>query len=231
MRYCLVIDDNDQCDVLEAMELKSKDRGFPIKFFFFNPTISECQTFNGKEHYLDLEKVENHLNELFSGQQLHIVATDYNLSDDKVTGLEVVRLIKEKWRRNLKVVLYSGLPDQIMERLSSEICQGDLKSRFKNLENFFSYKPDRIMDRGDDYEERVYEILKSNRIGMEDILEERLLEYENDLFNDFFPQFEGKKFSQIAKMIRTNSPESESFKLEFIERSVSRLIDLRRIDK
>lgn len=228
MRYCLVIDDNDQEDVLEAMELKSKDRGFPIKFFYLNPTIAECQSFNGEEHTLDLDKVENHLNNLFSGQQLHIVATDYNLSDDKITGMEIVRLIKEKWRKNLKVVLYSGLPEQIMERLSSEICEGDLKKRFKNLENFFNYKPDRIMDRGDDYEERVYEILKSTRLAMEDVLEERLLEYENDLFDDFFPQFEGKKLGQIAKMIRSNSQESESFKLEFIERSVSRLIDLRK---
>lgn len=240
MRYCLIIDDTDQKDEILLLESKSKERDFPIKCHYFNPNKRECQRLENKadgsvEYVLDLDLI---LLELKKEQfeQIDLIATDYKLSDESITGLDIVKHLKENnWRGKTPFVIFSGDHKEIKEKLQSQIkpLVDDTEELNIFLENYFETNPSKIFPRKinkdgheKSYTDYIYEYIKSHKTSLNQKLNEKLNQYPNHIFNNIFPRFEGTTLERIAKITLENTVESDDFESEFLERSIAHFIFL-----
>lgn len=240
MRYCLIIDDTDQKDEISLLESISKERLFPIKCHYFNPSKRECQReekIGGSvEYVLDLDLILQELEKENFGQ-IDLIATDYKLSDNSITGLNIVQHLKEKkWRNNIPYVIFSSDDDEIKQKLQSRIIPliQDKEELNNFIENYFETSPNKIFARkvskdGKEisYTESIYQYIKTHKTSLNQKLHEKLTQNPNHVFNNIFPGFEGLKLGSIAKIVIQNNVESDKFEDEFIDRSVDHFIYLK----
>lgn len=241
MRYCLIIDDTDQSDEIFLLEAKAKEKAFPIKCYFFNPSKRECQREEKKsdgsiEYVLDLDLILNELNQEKYGQ-IDLIATDYRLSDNTITGLDIVKHLKSKnWRGKTPYVIFSSDSDDITKNLQAKIIELiDDKDKLKDfLENYFDTNPNKIFPRKKNkggieipYTDYIYEYIKTNKTSLNQKLHQKLKQQPEHRFNNIFPGFEGQKLENLSKLILDNSVESDRFEDEFIDRSVDHFIYLK----
>jgi CheY-like chemotaxis protein len=240
MRYCLIIDDTDQRDEILLLESKSSERNFPIKCYYFNPSKRECQRLEKKadgsvEYVLDLDLI---LQELRKEQfeQVDLIATDYKLSDESVTGLDIVKHLKENnWRGKTPFVIFSGDHKEIKAKLQSQISPliDNVEELNIFLENYFETNPSKIFPRkietdGNEksYTDYIYEYIKTHKTSLNQKLSEKLNQYPNHVFENIFPRFNDAKLERLAKIVLENTIESDEFESEFLERSIAHFIFL-----
>jgi len=240
MRYCLIIDDNKQEEEISLLEGKSKERQFPITCHFFDPTNKACQRpeklpDGSTKYLLDLELVYEELKRIYTGQNIDLVALDYKISDDYVSGLDLLKFLKEKkWRGKIPYIIYSSDANELKELQQKEIktIVDNKEDLNKFLEEYHNTYPDKIFNRGkkdsEPYFERIFEYLKKNKSPLNYKLYQKLNEHPERVFkNIIFPRFKDQKLGHLAKLvIENNSEESDLFEDEFLERSVAHFINL-----
>jgi CheY-like chemotaxis protein len=234
-RYCLIIDDKKQDDEIAQLETFSKEKGFPIKCFYFNPLDRRClreETLkdNTKLNYLDLDKLLETLNVEFTGTPINLIASDYKLEDEGgIDGLQIVQFLKEKWRgKNIPCILYSSDYTEINERLQSkvlEVIENPEKLR-KYVEEYLKTKPEKALDRTTYYAE-IYTYLRNNKMSLNIKLHNKLNEHPDKEFKNIFPSFEGWALKKLADLVLDKKRESDEFEDEFLDRSVDHFIYLK----
>jgi len=238
MKYCLIIDDTDQKDEITELEKKSKERSFPIKCFYFNPNKKECQRIEtkqdgSKEILIEKELVLEELRKEFLSTHIDLIAIDYRISDDYITGLDIVHFLKgSSWKRKTHYVIYSSDSDEIKEKLQKELMSLiEDKNRLNDfVESFYDLNPSKIFNRKtdqDSYIDHLYEFIKKNKTPLNNKLSQKLSNHPEEIFRNIFPRFEGKPLKYLSELVMINTEESDVFEDEFLDRCVDHFIDLK----
>src|SRR5258708_25687405 len=108
-KKCLIIDNEDQSAVLEKLKRDGEKKGFIIECDQFNvgSTFADELLTNGK---IDIPKVIDCYKRRFKGQIFHLAAIDWDLNDDGVDGIELLRQFRsKKILKTTPILLYTGL--------------------------------------------------------------------------------------------------------------------------
>lgn len=232
MRRFIVIDNDEQYDMIDNVTHKIKSDGFEIVGEYFDPTSHDCLDTTSKDFPIDKDKVISLLESKFTDKAIDLILLDFKLGDVKTDGIDLAVYIRKNWRNGkIPLIMYSADYNELLEKLEDKWnpsrFNGDFKSQFKQIKEYFYTFPDDTIKRDKTMADSLVEYFKKNSIDMENILLDKLNEYPNDVFKNINSTFDGMKLKAISKLIKKKSPEGEKFKSDIIERAVAHYIHLK----
>lgn len=218
-KRCLFIDDDaDEVEsVLENLKEKGKAKGLLIDCELF----SLSNKFYNKNNDFDIDEIKLKLDEKLDEIKYDLVACDFNLEDDKITGIDIVNIVRNK-NRNCTIIIYSGNLDKIVSYI---LKQENNNKIFKKIKTIIRCKVADFIDRNQNYEDEIINLLK-NSIPLEVLIEKKLLDFPGLTFRHGYKIFIGKTLKEIAHEINSDSYHGVRFKKEIIERGICHMIDL-----
>lgn len=224
-RYILIIDDESQDTQKLVLEKRLKS-SFNVVCKTLRTKDNVFKKEENGEDVLDIDKLTKKLEELFKGNSFDLVLTDYNLSEKLVNGLDIVKIIKDRWART-NIIMYSGkLPDIVrnMIRVDEDEKLSD-KQVIEAVSKLVKYRiiafPERTR-----YVDEAYDFLIQNKeLSLTNELV-RLLRQHNDLeFKSCFPEFAGKTFGEIADLIDNKADQrSDEWIKSILEQTIAYLV-------
>lgn len=224
-RYILIIDDESQDTQKLVLEKRLKS-SFNVVCKTLRTKDNVFKKEENGEDVLDIDKLTKKLEELFKGNSFDLVLTDYNLSEKLVNGLDIVKIIKDRWART-NIIMYSGkLPDIVrnMIRVDEDEKLSD-KQVIEAVSKLVKYRiiafPERTR-----YVDEAYDFLIQNKeLSLTNELV-RLLRQHNDLeFKSCFPEFAGKTFGEIADLIDNKADQrSDEWIKNILEQTIAYLV-------
>jgi hypothetical protein len=222
IKSCLIIDDNPQDAEIETIVRGARKQNIELNCFQFNvgsTQRSDLLTNGG----IDAQKVIEIFRKEFSGTKIDLICIDYQLEDDKVSGLDILNLLHDL-RKKCQYMIYSSNLDQvvgeIIQKYDKDKDKGKLISRIKTLTKY------NIVDfaKRERYDAAIVEILVKNQPSLELIIEEKLLEHKDMVFSNTFLPLAGAKLEVIAEQIRMDTSRGIEFKCEIIEQTIAYMI-------
>jgi hypothetical protein len=221
-KTCLIIDDEPQDDTIERIEAKLKTKHVHAQLLQFNIGSVERRDLLTDGH-IDTDKVVGQFIAEFTGKRLDLICIDYLLDDEKVNGLDILKAIYPR-RPNTAFLMYSSS----LERLTKGIIDGYDENKDKRLllEKIKTLTKYRVLDYvpRDRYDDAIIQIITKNQPSIELMIEEKLLNYPDLVFQNTYPVFQGKTLQAIATEIRIGSIHGNKYMEELIEVAISNMI-------
>lgn len=236
-RSCLIIDNEDQSDEIEKLV---RDAGF-------SGILLDCQQFNvgstSNPEFLtggliDIKKVIEEFKRKFKNKYFDIVAFDWDLEDEDITGVELIRhFTSSKILKFSPKIVYSGVIDEVLTKIVEEsldivktrggaqkpvlkqIGLTKIKSLIKN--GVLEY-----LDRGS-RDAMILKFLKENLQSTELIISQVLRKHPEFKFENNFvnTKFNGKTFQELADVLENAELLGTEFKREIIQQVISYLTE------
>lgn len=224
-KNCLIIDNEDQSDEIEGIIRKGKNKGFNINCYQFNVGSTRRDDLLNEAKAIDINKVITAFNQEFKGVPFHLIAFDWELSDETTNGIELIRQFQHHGiRKNTPKLLYSGvLKEQIASMLQEFKSEQRQEKQVVNWLNSLIRTP--IVDFVDrpEYADTIVSILEKSNDPLEFHIESELRKLKDFEFKSVFPEFAGKKYSEIADIIEADYHTGNRFKKEMINQLISYL--------
>lgn len=226
-KTCLIIDNEDQTGEIETIQRIGKSKRLNVNCYQFNvgSTNRPDLLTDGK---IDIAKVIDAFNNEFRYIPFHLIAFDWNLSDDSITGVELIRKFNsQNIRKNTPRLLYSGI---LKEEIASMLHEFKAGTRPEiQLLNWLNtlIKVD-IVDFVDrpEYANTVVSILEKTPESIEFAIEKELRKLSTLKFKSVFPDFKDMTFQEIADEIEKDPNKGSVFKNEIINQTISFLAQI-----
>jgi len=227
-RSCLLIDNEDQSASIEEIEREAKKNSLIIKCHQFNVGSTMEPRFL-TNNVIDTGKVTEEFNKQFSNISFDLIAFDWDLDDESINGVELIRIFQQEGiRRSTPKLLYSGVLKIKIEGLLEEYKSGkvDFKTAWKHIKTLIEINIVDFKDR-DEYEKSIVLYLKKNSPILEEILLKELRSNKDLKFHGLIGALEGKTFEDVANTIEKRADIAESFKVNLIEQATAYLADIK----
>jgi len=235
-RSCLIIDNEDQTEEIEKLVRDAKHQGIELDCHQFNVgNTAYSDILSGG--YIDIDKVCQEFRKKFKGIYFDIIAFDWDLEDDNINGVELIRqFTSKKIARYSPKIVYSGVLDDVIKDIIQEnlelvkveegfkpIIKDKAIIKIKSLvrNRVFDY-----LDRGN-RDPMILKFLSEEIQSTELIIAQVLEQYPDLIFENNFvnAKFNGKTFQELADFLKNNDPIANEFKREIIQQVVSYLTE------
>lgn len=225
-KNCIIIDNEDQSEIIEKLIRDGKAKGITI----------DCEQFNVGSTFendlltdgvIDINKVVSEFKKRFKKQTFQLAAFDWDLSDPKIDGIELMRqFTHHKIFKNTPKLLYSGLLEDKLSSKIEEYKKGDLskKDLLDRIKTLINADIKGFVGR-ENYDRDIIGILEGTDETLDLIIEEELNKLPELRFSDKFvnDKFKGKTFLEIAIILEENDVLRNAFKKEIIQQVVAYL--------
>lgn len=221
----LIIDDTNQESNKQVLELRLKKICTPRIEQILTNSI-ELRKEDGSDH-LDPNKLTILLKEKLCGNRIDWIVTDFNLGEEDLDGIDVIRIMQRiRPFRHKNVILYSGNIQSAIKKVINETNTADSEDAVVHAVVKFIDLPIFRFEGRQDYKDTLVDaISKKGRVSLEERLLKLLHTHGNLIFNSCFPPFEGKTFGEIADIIENESDaRGEEWLQELIEQIIAYLI-------
>jgi hypothetical protein len=227
-KRCLIIDNEDQAAQIENLERLARHKAISLECHQFNigaPSRTDLLTVGR----IDIDLVINSYQATYKNIYFHIVAVDWDLSDESINGVELIRQFEHhKILRNTPKLLYSGLLEHQLRAKLIDYKDGRVLPQKILSEIITLIRSDIVgyVDRTNYENEIVAQLIKREE-SIDLILEEELRKYPELHFkNSFVSQsFKDKSFSELAELIDNDEHLKNNFKREIIQQVISYLTE------
>lgn len=222
-KICLIIDDKDQQHAFNA-QIRDvlNNKGYNVDAVFVNTTNPEVLN---DEQNIDIGKLSSYISDSIKDKHIDVVATDFDLSDDSVNGLNIVEIVRNVCnRKKTPIVLYSGNLEKVIKSVIGDPIK-DTSTLTADVKTLMLYHIHDFIDRTG-YAESVNKILQEKETSTKQILLKKLREYPDMKFMSCYPVFTGKTLGNIADEIEKSTYHGQGFQSELIEQTVAYLIDI-----
>lgn len=227
-KRCIIIDNDDQTEEIKKLIRDAKAKGISIECEQFNVG----STFDNdllSEGAIDIDKVVAEYKRRFKGVTFHLAAFDWDLSDAKIDGVELMRLlIHHKIFRNTPKLLYSGLLEdklasKIDEFKNGSVTKKELLDRIKTLIN----ADIKGFVARENYDGDIIRVLEGTDETLDLIIEEELSKFPELIFSNKFvnKNFNGISFAEISMILQEQDAHRNDFKREIIQQVISYLTE------
>jgi len=226
-KKCLFIDDGEDIDsITERLTLIGKKEGLEIECVIFNPMAEDLLN---SELTMNISSVMEKLQKVYLRRKIDLIACDYQLGDKTYFGDDLLKRIRH-FDKLSSFILYSGALEDVIRNITGG--QKNIKSSeniLENIQGLVNSKISKFIRKGNENTiiDESINILKHS--PMEQLLVNNLLDYEDKSFNGVFPEFNGKKISEIINFLKQNTNEGMRFSNEIIEQAVSLTVDIENV--
>lgn len=222
----LIIDNEPQTEEIEKMTRDAHNMGIELECDQYNVGSTE-ETDLLDKGVLNIDKVIYEYKRRYKGKSYSLVACDWDLNDDNIDGIELLRQFKANniWKHTPKM-LYSGLLDEkLSEKLelykSGKLSKDKLLSHIKLLINTDL----RGFHKREDYDKHILAFLKDEEETLDIVVEDLLLKFPDFCFKGAWEHrtFSGKTFKEVADILSSDENLCKKFKRELIEECIAYL--------
>lgn len=228
IKRCIIIDNDDQAEEIKKLIRDAQVKGITIECEQFNVG----STFDNdllSEGAIDIEKVITQYRRRFKGQTFHLAAFDWDLSDDKIDGVELMRLLSyHKIFRSTPKLLYSGLLEDKLSAKIDEFKNGgvtkkELLDRIKTLIN----ADIKGFVARENYDVDIIRVLEGTDETLDLVIEQELGKFPEFVFSNRFTNknFNTKTFAEIAEILERHDGLRNEFKKEIIQQVLAYLTE------
>jgi CheY-like chemotaxis protein len=228
-KKCVLVDDNRQDTNEEKIVRIGKSKGIRIETMQFNVGNSEL-TEVLTDGEINIPKVIAYYTSKFRKYHFDLIAFDWDLNDDKIDGVELIRQFRaNNLLRKTNVVLYSGELTEVVKGYF-EAHRKDPSSfgnKWTKIKTLIDVPILGFYDRTN-YEEKIVEELGniSKHLDLESELIKKLRENSDLVFNNINPRFEGKTFGKVADLIENDIKSGHQFTSELFDQALALLFKL-----
>lgn len=221
-QVCLIVDDKDQQHTCKAQiqDILKKD-GYNVEIIFINTTSPDLLN---DEQNIDKDKLTACIKDKIEGKHIDVVASDFDLSDDVVNGLDIIEIIRSI-RGKVPIILYSGNLEKAIKSVMGDPASKDLPTLINDVKKLMLHNISEFIDRTG-YAASVIKILKNKDTSTKQILLKKLREYSDLKFSSAYPRLSGKTRGQIADEIEKSTYQGQEFQQELIEQTIAYIIEI-----
>ena len=191
----IIIDDEDQSAQKEYIEsILKRDSEIEVHLIW---TTEETLDDEG---CISEEKLRRRLLEIMKGRSIDLILTDYELSDEKISGIEVVKLVKEI-RAKVPVIMYSGKINEVIGRLLGDYKTRDAEDLIQSINEFMSWGIEEFIGRGKYSDDAIKFIKKKKRAQVDDIFIKKLREIGDQKCEVGYPDWRNLTLNEICEII------------------------------
>lgn len=216
-RYLLLVDEQSQADRLKRIAANLKNDGIALVYREINPKVYQKRTDEGDDIFFDKEAFIQALREVSFIQHLNVFATDYNLIEGQLKGIDVLKLFDEinpYYRK--KIVIYSA---QIESVIGDILTRGDetFEEQVSMMKLLTRYDVDYLKSSGE-FENKFKSLLeKEPDITIDDRMIEYMLAINSDKIHCSIPPYENKTIGEIGKMLQSRDSQAIVVKKEITD--------------
>lgn len=225
-KLCVIIDDVNQERVFASSVIKPLKRdGFYVDVIHIETTSRDILD---EDNNIDVTKLQEKLAHTFNGRAVDIVATDFDLSDEKINGVKVVELIRQI-RPNVPVLIYSGKLESVIKHILGDYKQKSSRELIASLKKLIRYNIIDYVER-EGYPSAIIKHIKSKEAQLLSILLNKIREYSHLEFKSCYPSFSGRTLANIADEIEAQTPQGRDFQEQLIEQTIAYMIKINNDD-
>ena len=220
-RAILIIDDTNQENEFNSLiytPLKAKGTkvvGICIK--------TDNRQLQDDEYNIDLDKLIKHIQDKIKGIHIDLILSDFNLSDDNVTGLEVIAELR-KFKPKTPIILYSGtLSDAVSHILGEDVNNKSTEDIIQGVSTLLKYGIVDFVKRTNYFEAAIRHI-KEDTDDATSYLLHKLREHGAMQFKSVYDPFKGRTLIMIADEIEKRTSRGRDFEQELLEQSIAYLV-------
>lgn len=212
----IIIDDEDQNAQKEYIESILK-RDFDIEVHLIWTTEETLDD----DGCISEEKLRGRLLEIMKGRSIDLVLTDYELSDEKISGIEVVKMVKEI-RPKVPVIMYSGKINEVIGRLLGDYKKRDAEDLIQSINEFMSWGIHEFLGRGNYSDDAIKFIKKKKITQVDDVFIKKLREIGDQKCEVGYPDWRDLTLNEICEIIENRrDARSEIWMDDMIEQVVA----------
>lgn len=194
-KHVIIIDDENQEAQKEYLEEKLR-REYDIHVHLID-TSDMIDDENGS---ISQEKLDEALHGIMDGKSIDLVLTDFELSDDSFSGIEVVKLVKTI-RLGVPVIMYSGKRQEVLERLLGDYKNRDVEDTIQAINEFVSWDIQHFSSRNSYSDDAIKFLKKKKMVQVEDIFIQKLRGLGDQKFEAGYPAWRDKTLNEICDHI------------------------------
>ena len=191
----IIIDDEDQNPQKEYIESKLKQE-FDIEVHLINTNEDVL----GEDGSISEEKLKDRLMEIMNGRSIDLVLTDYELSDDKISGIEVVKMIKEI-RSKVPVIMYSGKKKDVLTRLLGDYKNRDEEELISAINEFMSWGIEEFLGRSNYSDDAIKFVKRKRAPQIDDVFVQKLRAIGDEKCETGYPDWRDLTLNKICDVI------------------------------
>ena len=191
----IIIDDEDQNPQKEYIESKLK-REYDIEVHLINTNEDVL----GDDGTISEEMLKDRLMEIMKSRSIDLVLTDYELSDDKISGIEVVKMVKEI-RSKVPVIMYSGKKKEVLTRLLGDYKRRDEEELIAAINDFMSWGIEEFLGRGNYSDDAIKFVKQKKKPQVDDLFIQKLRAIGDEKSVTGYPEWRDKTLNEICEVI------------------------------
>lgn len=214
-RHLILIDEQSQADRLARITEILRNDGIELVYKEINPQDYISRREDG-DVFLDNEKLRQHLRSIPFLTHLDVFATDYNLIDDELKGIDVISMLYDLLPYYCKqVVMYSAQIEEVIDNIINRVSEFEEKVRMLKV---LSKNEITFLSSLGEFENKFKQLIeKEINISIDDRLATSLCALDNDKFMCNLPDYTDKKISEIGDKLRKNNSETITLRKEITE--------------
>lgn len=212
----IIIDDEDQNSQKEYIESRLR-QDFDIEVHLINTTEDAL----GDDGLISEEKLRSLLMEIMKGRSIDLILTDYELSDDNYSGIEIVKLVKD-CRQKVPVIMYSGKINEVIGRLLGDYQHRDVDDLIKSINEFMSWGIHEFIGRANYSDDAIKFIKQKKKVQVDDVFIKKLREIGDQKCEVGYPGWRNLTLNEICEIIENKKDaRSELWMDDMIEQVVA----------
>lgn len=224
-RHLILIDEQPQSDRLKQMAENLKGAGIELIYEEINPTLYTTRQSNG-DAIFDKEKLRNKLDSISFKSHLDVFATDYNLIEKELKGIDMIEMLYSlvPHYRN-KVVIYSAQIEEVIKDIIDSTDNFD--QQIKRLK-LLSKNEIHYLGSDKEFVQKFKRLIeKEADKTIEARLAESLQSIENDKIMCSIPGYTDKKISEIGNLLQGKEEDKIALKKKITEHILAYISSIR----
>lgn len=207
LRHLILVDEQSQKYRLERIRKSLENDGIQLVYEEINPNDCSRRLENGDLSF-DKDALKSKLQSIQFISHLDIFATDYNLIEDELKGVDLIEMLYEvlPYYRNQVVVYSAQIEDVINNIITKRAVSFEQQITMLKMlaQNEISY----LSSEGE-FENKIKKlIIKEPDLTIDSRLADSLCAIDNEKFKCFIPGYKDKKICEIGKLLLTKGEES-----------------------
>lgn len=225
-RHLILVDEQSQFNRLERIKKNLRNDGIELIYAEINPNECIERSENGDTEFSE-DKFKEKLKSIKFLPHLDIFATDYNLIDNELKGIDVIKMLYEilPYYSN-RVVIYSAAIEEVLGNI--------VDKRSKNLEEqvsmlkLLAQKGFSYLKSEGDFEDKFKSLIQTEpEKSIDTQLADSLLALQQDRFRCSIPKYMDKKISEIGEMLFAGGDQSLALRKSITEHIMAYITSVR----
>lgn len=223
-RNLLIIDDEDQSEILKDIQNMAHQKGVNVRYLQYNVGSSEENNLFDSNGKLVKDKIIKRYKTLYSNENFDLIACDYDLGDEIIDGVEVLRSLEEyNVGRESAKMIYSGRLDKIVGAELENFRKGNSRQSEveKHIRSLINMNLQGCWERGDEMKSQIVSYLVNHHNCSLDIIDIILsqspdFKLHKDLCSGIFAKIHGMSWAEVREKINSDPNLKEKLTEELI---------------